>query len=178
MTWAFGIATAAAALGPLLFMLGQMVITLALLTKVLGSKMLLGAIIKIGIGLKTWMLTPFGLIIAATLVWANAIRLVFKHWDNLKDLLTDFNLLMKTLGILFEPVKRFFGFGGPPEGAEGEGVNATVGAAVAAAGGPASKTEVDVNFLNAPPGTRTEVVSGGGNVNLMTEMGLLAAGTP
>lgn len=179
MTWVFGIAAAAAALGPLVFMLGQMIIMIALLTKVLGTKFLVGALTKVGFALKALVLSPLGLIIAATLIWANVIRLVVKHWDNLKDLLTDFNLLMKTLGILFEPVKAFFGFGGPPEGAEGAGVDATVGAAVAAAGGASSqKTEVDVNFLNAPPGTRTEIVGGGGNVNLMTQLGLLGAGGP
>jgi len=166
-----------AAIGPLLMALGQIAIGISLITKLLGSKFLLGVLGKVGVALKSMVLSPVGLIIAAFLIWANVIRLVVEHWENLRDMFTDFKLFKDTLKVIFG------GRVGPSEAeqsaaavtARARGLSVEQVMAERSAAEGTSKTQVDVNFRNAPEGMRPEIISGG-NVNLMTELGLLPAG--
>lgn len=164
-----------AALGPLLMMLGNITLLSGTLMKLLTAKWFLGAMKAIGLVLKGFMLNPVTLIISAFLIWANVIRMVIKYWENLKAAFSSWDMFKKT-------TKIFFGGEGHTPQTEEERQAGIARARQAMrdrqAGGGADLTQrsvVDVNFKNAPAGMRPEVVSGG-DVNLMTELGLLPAG--
>lgn len=162
----------AAAIGPLLVVLGSIAGAIGGLIVLFSAPALVGLVAA---------LTPVWgtllLIVAAMTAWGVAILQVIAYWDNIKDTFTDLKLLGKTLSIMFGGSAGEFSEG-PPAGAAALGAEAAMAGMVAAAGVTPEPAKVEITHTNVPPGTRTEVVSGGDNVKLDTEMGLLTAGTP
>lgn len=170
-----------AALGPAVIILGAIVSAIGTLTALFAAPAFIAAMSFIGSGLAAGFAAavgPIGLIVAAVLIWANVFRLIAKHWDNIVDAFTDFDLFVKTmkifLGDIFGPVAKFLGFGGgAPEGASALGADAANAGAVAAAGGVA-RSDVLVRVESDRPGVRADVLSG--PVNLEQDVGLMSVG--
>lgn len=169
------LAGVAAAIGPILVMMGAMGMVFSKLVAIFGSKVFLSAMGFLSKGLAVGLkaaLGPIGLIVAAVLIWSNVVRQIVKNWQTFVDTFTDFKLFAETMKIfladIFGPVGKFLGIGG--------GLNTldTESTARSVANNSTNRSVVDVNVKSDRPGVRAEVISGG--ANLMTELGIMPAG--
>lgn len=172
------LAVIAAAIGPLLVLLGSLGGLLAGVVALFASPIFIGAMGFLGAGLAKGLalaLSPLGLMIAAFFVWAHVINLIRKNWDDLVDVFTDFKLFVETmkffLADLLGPVARFVGLGEYAASGGKAGGGGSALKEIVTAGSTTSHSVVDVNVKSNGPGVRADVMKG--DVNLMTELGLL-----
>jgi TP901 family phage tail tape measure protein len=181
LKWGTILVAVAAAIGPLLVFLGTMVGLIGSLVVLFSAPAFIAAMASLG-GLAVALapvLIPLALIVAAIIIWNRVFGQIADNWQMFVDTFTDFELFAKTMKnfiLDITGVGAVWDFlsglgGGSAAGAE----TGAAGAVAGAAGSATQKTEVDVNFTNAPPGTRPEVISGS-NVNLSTDLGLMPAG--
>lgn len=116
--------------------------------------------------------------LAAALGLAAAGTAIYKEWDNLKTLFTDFTLkggLLDTLWQMLKDVQNLMphnvlgnagAWWGKTLGITGAPTGAATGAAAAAASGAQVPTEVNVTFANVPKGVRVDQDPGTAPVNL------------
>lgn len=176
LKWVTIFGAVAAAIGPVLLVLGTMLTMLPGL--VAGIKM-------VGVALSFLAANPIGMVVMAVAGLIALLVIAIKHWDTtvkvlkwvwgwVSKLAVLFFRFMTPLGLLIEAIKFIRGGSGgespAPEAGESEVAN---NIAAAQAGGNKDGT-VNVRFENAPAGTRAEAE--GENMAIDTELGLLPTG--
>jgi TP901 family phage tail tape measure protein len=103
LLWVGGIL---AAIGPLLIVIGTGVklfgflgVTLAKVVPVLIA--VKGAVVAVGSGLLTFILSPITLIIAAIVIWIHNIKLIIKNWKSLTSIFSSKFNVFQTLSFFF-----------------------------------------------------------------------------